>query len=276
MSYRINEASTEYIDAKLSRARSSTKGPKCYKTKVDITKVNLDVIKEWINQVISEQLPDDDIVIDYIYELLVANENFPDIISIQVQLKDFLGESEAKTFCERLWNLLISAQDDPDGIPLEILNQRRQDYEELERKQQEHKKEQEHKVSKTNYNRSQYNASKRESEDKNLPPADRSSRDRNREDTSNRERESIQRDRSPRNRNEYYDRKYRNFERNNSQYEERKSQDRGSNDYSRDSDPKYSHRSSRHNTEHSNRDSDRYRNPHSSDRDRSRNHERTY
>lgn len=156
MSYRINEATSEYIDEKLLRAKSSTKGSKVFKTQVDISKVNLDVIKEWINQVISEQLPDDDIVIDYIGELLVADDH-PDIVSIQVQLKDFLGEKEAKVFCERLWRLLISAQEDPDGIPAEILQKRREEYEALEKQQQKQE-------AKTNYNRSQYNAGKRESE----------------------------------------------------------------------------------------------------------------
>ena len=59
------------------------------------------------------------------------------------QVQDFLGKEESLVFCEKLWKLLISAQDDVDGIPKEILEERKK---EMEQKQKS--------VKRTNYNRS--------------------------------------------------------------------------------------------------------------------------
>lgn len=124
------------------------KTPKCFQVQVDITKVNLEVIQRWIAAKIQEQLPDEDILVDYLYELLQANEKYPDIKAIHDQLTGFIGESESLVFCEKLWKLLISAQDDPDGIPAEILEKRKNELEELEQKGKKmDNREREHKAS---------------------------------------------------------------------------------------------------------------------------------
>ncbi|ODV81668.1 PWI domain-containing protein, partial [Suhomyces tanzawaensis NRRL Y-17324] len=155
MSYRVHQIDDDYLERQRKKDKAAVKYPKCFKTAVDISKVNLPVVKEWITDKINEQLPDDDIVIDYLYELLQANGDQPDIRGIQVQLNDFLGQDEARQFCEKLWKLMISAQDDPDGIPAEILEKRKKEYEELEKKEQvPAKKEQVPEKRKTNYNRS--------------------------------------------------------------------------------------------------------------------------
>ncbi|KAK6463790.1 kinase-like domain-containing protein [Scheffersomyces coipomensis] len=167
MSYRVSKVDSDYIERQNLKESSSKKFPKCYKVKVNIGKVNLEVIKEWISKTINEQLEDDDIVIDYIYELLQSGESNPDIKALQLQVQEFLGADEARKFCEKLWNLLISAQDNKDGIPKQILDERQKHKDEVEKFQLEVKKKLaesakaveskavESLARKTNYNRSQ-------------------------------------------------------------------------------------------------------------------------
>lgn len=72
-------------------------------------------------------MPDDEIVVGFALELLEPNE--PDIRSIREQLRGFLGKS-TQPFCRRLWELLLSAQEDPQGIPAELIELKRKELEE--------------------------------------------------------------------------------------------------------------------------------------------------
>ncbi|ABN68103.2 Probable RNA-binding protein [Scheffersomyces stipitis CBS 6054] len=195
MSYRVNEVDSEFVKKQATKDRSGTKYPKCFKVEVDVTKVNLPIIKDWITRTISEHLPDDDIVADYVYELLVANEKNPDIKGIHSQVQDFLGKEESLVFCEKLWKLLISAQDDVDGIPKEILEERKK---EMEQKQ----KSVEVEKSRTNYNRTQSSYGESQSRERVM---------REREGVrGERSRERIRTDKQPsRDRNGYPEREYR-------------------------------------------------------------------
>lgn len=44
----------------------------------------------------------------------------PDIKAIQIQLTGFL-DKDTPQFCKTLWNLLLSAQSNPSGVPKELL-----------------------------------------------------------------------------------------------------------------------------------------------------------
>lgn len=44
----------------------------------------------------------------------------PDIKSLQIQLTGFLDKDTAK-FCQELWSLCLSGQDNPQGVPKELL-----------------------------------------------------------------------------------------------------------------------------------------------------------
>lgn len=44
----------------------------------------------------------------------------PDIKSLQIQLTGFLDKDTAP-FCKELWNLFLSAQTSPQGVPKELL-----------------------------------------------------------------------------------------------------------------------------------------------------------
>lgn len=49
-----------------------------------------------------------------------ANSLQPDIKDLQIKLTGFLDKDTAK-FCKELWNLCLSAQSNPQGVPKELL-----------------------------------------------------------------------------------------------------------------------------------------------------------
>ncbi|KAI6770515.1 hypothetical protein HG530_005144 [Fusarium avenaceum] len=105
------------VDARLLK---STKFPPEFSQKVDMQKVNLQVMKKWIASKISDILGnEDDVVIELVFNL-IEGPRFPDIKSLQIQLTGFLDKDTAK-FCKDLWKLLLSAQSSPQGVPKELL-----------------------------------------------------------------------------------------------------------------------------------------------------------
>ncbi|KAF0639207.1 hypothetical protein FPSE5266_09053 [Fusarium pseudograminearum] len=105
------------VDARLLK---STKFPVEFSQKVDMQKVNLQVMKKWIASKISDILGnEDDVVIELVFNL-IEGPRFPDIKSLQIQLTGFLDKDTAK-FCKDLWKLLLSAQSSPQGVPKELL-----------------------------------------------------------------------------------------------------------------------------------------------------------
>ncbi|KAJ6445813.1 Phenylalanine-tRNA ligase alpha subunit [Purpureocillium lavendulum] len=105
------------VDARLLK---STKFPPEFSEKVDMKKVNEQVMKKWIEKRISEILKgEDDVLSDLCFNLLKARQ-FPDIKSIQIQLTGFLDKDTAP-FCKELWNMLLSAQSSSQGVPKELL-----------------------------------------------------------------------------------------------------------------------------------------------------------
>ncbi|MCJ1485047.1 hypothetical protein MMC06_005220 [Schaereria dolodes] len=105
------------VDAKLLK---QTKFPPEFNQKVDMQKVNVEVMKKWIAGKISEILgSEDDVVIELCFNLLEGSR-FPDIKVLQIQLTGFLDKDTAK-FCKELWSLCLSAQGNPQGVPKELL-----------------------------------------------------------------------------------------------------------------------------------------------------------
>lgn len=114
---------TSGVDAKLLK---STKFPPEYSKKVDVQKVNLEVMKTWIAQKVEEILgKDDDVVIDFIYGMLEENR-FPDPRKIQLNITGFL-EKETPAFAKQMWNLLLSAQSNSQGVPTELLEKKKEE-----------------------------------------------------------------------------------------------------------------------------------------------------
>ncbi|CEJ90750.1 Putative Serine/arginine repetitive matrix protein 1 [[Torrubiella] hemipterigena] len=103
-----------------ARLLKTTKFPPEFSQKVDMRKVNLQVMKKWIANRMSEILGnDDDVVIELCFNL-IEGSRFPDIKALQIQLTGFLDKDTAG-FCKELWKLLLSAQDSPQGVPKELL-----------------------------------------------------------------------------------------------------------------------------------------------------------
>lgn len=109
----------------------SMKFPTEFNTKVDMTKVNLDIIRPWIVERCYGMLGiEDEVVPEFVFSLLEA-EQFPNPKSMQVNLTGFLEKNTPK-FMYELWCLLISAQEGIGGIPKKFLEEKRR---ELEQKQ---------------------------------------------------------------------------------------------------------------------------------------------
>uniref|UniRef100_A0A671WFR8 Serine/arginine repetitive matrix protein 1 n=1 Tax=Sparus aurata TaxID=8175 RepID=A0A671WFR8_SPAAU len=98
----------------------------CLDKKVDMTKVNLEVIKPWITQRVTEILGfEDDVVIEFIFNQL--EEKHPDSKMMQINLTGFLNGRNAREFMKDLWPLLLSAQDNIAGIPSAFLEQKKEE-----------------------------------------------------------------------------------------------------------------------------------------------------
>uniref|UniRef100_A0A3Q2P3K9 Serine/arginine repetitive matrix protein 1 n=1 Tax=Fundulus heteroclitus TaxID=8078 RepID=A0A3Q2P3K9_FUNHE len=98
----------------------------CLDKKVDMTKVNLEVIKPWITQRVTEILGfEDDVVIEFIFNQL--EEKHPDSKMMQINLTGFLNGKNAREFMRDLWPLLLSAQDNIAGIPSAFLEQKKEE-----------------------------------------------------------------------------------------------------------------------------------------------------
>ncbi|KAJ9164929.1 hypothetical protein NKR19_g933 [Coniochaeta hoffmannii] len=105
------------VDAKLLK---TTKFPPEFNQKVDMTKVNLQVMKKWIAGKVTEILgTEDDVVIELIFNL-IDGPRYPDIKGLQIQLTGFL-DKDTPSFCKELWKLFLSAQTSPQGVPKELL-----------------------------------------------------------------------------------------------------------------------------------------------------------
>ncbi|KAI5288226.1 Serine/arginine repetitive matrix protein 1, partial [Ascosphaera aggregata] len=87
------------VDAKLLR---QTKFPPEFNKKVDMKKVNVEVMKKSVG----------------LNQFVGLRE--PDIKSLQIQLTGFL-DKETPKFCKKLWELCLSAQENPQGVPKELL-----------------------------------------------------------------------------------------------------------------------------------------------------------
>ncbi|CDJ36114.1 PWI domain-containing protein, putative [Eimeria mitis] len=135
---------TPFFRDKDSQLIAQRKWPAIFDQEVDMSKVNVEVMKAWINHKITELLGfEDDIVISYCLSQLVPEEalaadvderkNYLCPKKLAISLTGFVGK-QATHFVRELWKLLLSAQNTPTGIPPEFLENRRL---EMERKREE-------------------------------------------------------------------------------------------------------------------------------------------
>lgn len=114
----MSAALTTNVDQKLLR---TTKFPPEYEVGVDMSKVQVTVIKKWVADEVERILKnEDEIVTEMIFEILDTKHS-PDIKSLQISLGGFL-DKDAAPFCLELWKMCISAQANPQGIPQQLLD----------------------------------------------------------------------------------------------------------------------------------------------------------
>ncbi|EPX70910.1 splicing coactivator SRRM1 [Schizosaccharomyces octosporus yFS286] len=126
-------------DKKLMR---NTKFPPSFGTKVDMKQVNIEVLKPWIANRLIELIGfEDEVVIDFVYSMLEEaveaskntdshNESTLDPKKVQLNLTGFL-ESKAPEFAEELWLLILSASQNPYGIPEKFIQQKKEELSKL-------------------------------------------------------------------------------------------------------------------------------------------------
>uniref|UniRef100_A0A1D2A9M7 PWI domain-containing protein n=1 Tax=Auxenochlorella protothecoides TaxID=3075 RepID=A0A1D2A9M7_AUXPR len=105
------------------RLMKQMKFPEEYKTKVDLSRVNWDVMKPWIAKRVTELLGiEDDVLIGYIFGQLEGQKTI-DPRKLQINLTGFL-EKNTSLFCKELWTLLSSAALSSTGIPQKFLDEK--------------------------------------------------------------------------------------------------------------------------------------------------------
>lgn len=129
----VSAAQDSRFTNKESTLLRKLKFPPSFDTKVDMTKVELSVIKPWIAQRVTSLLGfEDDVVLEYASGML-EEQRFPDPRKVQIQLMGFL-EGKTAEFMSELWELLVSAQESPGGVPKRFVEEKK---EELRRKREE-------------------------------------------------------------------------------------------------------------------------------------------
>jgi serine/arginine repetitive matrix protein 1 len=116
--------STHEQDMKFSDKQKKLKSQLAFPPKFDkkIAKmsVRLPVLQPWINRRVTELLEmTDEVVMEYSYSLLEAQGDMLDAKELQIALQGFLL-GHAQTFVSELWDLLLDASQQPDGIPAAI------------------------------------------------------------------------------------------------------------------------------------------------------------
>ncbi|GAB7354076.1 hypothetical protein MBLNU459_g4651t2 [Dothideomycetes sp. NU459] len=107
---------TTNVDQKLVR---DTRFPPEFSQKVDTSKINIQIIKNWAKGEVARILNNEDDIVEGLLFGLIETKN-PDIKSLQIQLTGFLGK-DAAPFCKELWNLLLDAQKSTTGVPQQLL-----------------------------------------------------------------------------------------------------------------------------------------------------------
>ncbi|CAI2376831.1 unnamed protein product [Moneuplotes crassus] len=109
---------------------NSTSWPEIFNQKVDISKVNRDSIRPWIETRVNELMDvEDELIPDLVISYLEEQQEQGQSLcpkKITVHITGFLGEN-AKVFMEELWQILLEAQDSKFGIPNTIINQKREE-----------------------------------------------------------------------------------------------------------------------------------------------------
>ncbi|VDN00831.1 unnamed protein product [Thelazia callipaeda] len=100
--------------------------------KICMDRVNLDVLKPWITAKLNEILGlEDDVVIEYVFSQLEEKSLNPKVM--QINLTGFLNARRAREFMGELWNMLLEAQNNENGIPTSLVEKKMKEIQEKTR-----------------------------------------------------------------------------------------------------------------------------------------------
>ncbi|GAV78306.1 PWI domain-containing protein [Cephalotus follicularis] len=117
---------------KQAKLMKSQKFPPELEHLVDMSKVEMNVIRPWIASRVTELLGfEDEVLINFIYGLLDGKD--VNGKEIQISLTGFMEKNTGK-FMKELWTLLLSAQNNASGVPQQLLDAKE---EEIRKKQAE-------------------------------------------------------------------------------------------------------------------------------------------
>ncbi|KDQ58478.1 hypothetical protein JAAARDRAFT_128886 [Jaapia argillacea MUCL 33604] len=121
------EQDRRFSDKELKLLKSM-KFPPTFDKKVDMRKVNLDVIKPWIAKQLTEMNGvEDDVVVEYVQSLLEDKADpTPDPKKMQINLTGFLTTQTAP-FMISLWDLLLEAQESIGGVPKRFIEEKKEE-----------------------------------------------------------------------------------------------------------------------------------------------------
>ncbi|KAF9476945.1 PWI domain-containing protein, partial [Pholiota conissans] len=116
-----------FSDKELKLLRTM-KFPPEFDKKVDMRKVNLNVIRPWIAKKIVELIGfEDEVVVEYAMGLLEdESQPNPDPRKMQINLTGFLTK-DTPVFMDALWKLLLEAQQDVTGVPRTFVEQKKEE-----------------------------------------------------------------------------------------------------------------------------------------------------
>lgn len=101
--------------------------PPEYSTQINKNKLNLTIIKSWIDKKLTDILGfEDECLCSYIINLIDEYEEYIEPKKIHYAITGFL-DNKTYTFMQDFWKLLISAQKTPDGIPRELIEEKKQE-----------------------------------------------------------------------------------------------------------------------------------------------------
>ncbi|PHJ20565.1 pwi domain-containing, partial [Cystoisospora suis] len=135
---------TPFFKDKDKKLIESRKWPAIFEQRVDMSKVNADVMKAWVTSKITSLLGfEDDIVSSYCMTQLYPEEAMSADIDIRqnylcpknlvISMTGFIGKN-ATPFVKELWELLLAAQKEKNGIPPAFLENKKL---EMQRKREE-------------------------------------------------------------------------------------------------------------------------------------------
>lgn len=104
----------------------STKFPAEFSQKVDIQKVNVEVIRPWISDEVQRMLGFEDEVVIELVSSMLQDSRWPDPKRCQLNLMGFL-EKKTPAFMLKLWTLLLSAQTSIGGIPAQFVEAKKKE-----------------------------------------------------------------------------------------------------------------------------------------------------